>query len=439
MKKGTITLSELNNLVEETLRLSLQSSFWLVAELSEVHIARGGHCYLEFIEKEENSDKLIAKARGTIWNSTFSFLKPYFEEQTGQAFVAGIKVLVQVNINFHELYGYSLNVVNIDPSYTIGDATRRRRDILSLLEKEGVINMNKELPLSRILKNIAVISSPLAAGYGDFCHQLEIEGKDYNFNIQLFPAIMQGEKVETSIIHSLDKILNSNKDWDAVIIIRGGGAISDLQGFDTYLLAASIAQFPIPIITGIGHERDNTVIDFIANTRLKTPTAVADFLITNRKNEDELLKNICSDLKEATLAKLEQENRKFESLLRRTLHLNDKYNSIQKNRIIQKQQRLELAINHLIYKNKTILNNKSIFLIQNCKNIFSQQEHQLKLFEKIITANDPKDLFKKGYSITLVNGHLIKNIAELKKDDQLTTITADGKIESKISNIIKGL
>ena len=274
-----LTLFELNVLVKKSITQCLPDDYWVQAEISDVRFNMTGHCYLEFVQKAPGGNNLIAKARGVIWCDTLQLLKPYFEETTGQVFVAGIKVLVKVTVEFHELYGYSLTVRDIDPTYTVGDMVRRRKEILSQLQAEGVLTLNKELEMPLPPQRIAVISSATAAGYGDFSHQLSSNSHGYYFHTELFPAVMQGNQVEESVIGALDAIMGRLDDFDVVVIIRGGGATSDLSGFDTYMLAAACAQFPLPIITGIGHERDDTVLDAVSHTRVKTPTAAAELLI----------------------------------------------------------------------------------------------------------------------------------------------------------------
>ncbi|KAA6308327.1 Exodeoxyribonuclease 7 large subunit, partial [termite gut metagenome] len=260
------------------------------------------------------NNTLIAKARGTIWANVFQLLKPYFEESTGQPFVSGIKVLVKVVVDFHELYGYSLTVCDIDPTYTLGDMTRRRRVILQQLEEEGVLTLNKELPMPPVPQRIAIISSASAAGYGDFCHQLQRNSQGFFFHTELFPAVMQGNQVEETVLRALDAIHSRLHGFDVVVIIRGGGATSDLSGFDTYLLAASCAQFALPIITGIGHERDDTVLDMIANTRVKTPTAAAEYLINQMNETANQLIRLTDQLRKSALIRITQEKKHIEVL-----------------------------------------------------------------------------------------------------------------------------
>ena len=281
MDNKALSLYELNNLIKGVLHDNLSEMFWIRAEMSDVRANQNGHCYLEFIEKDTQGRTIVAKARAMIWSNTFYMLKAYFESTTNQTFASGLKVLVRVSIEFHELYGFSLTVHDIDPSYTLGDQARNRAAILKQLEEDGVIDLNKELELPVPANRIAIISSPTAAGYEDFCNQLANNSMGFVFYTKLFPAIMQGDRAEDSIIEALERIYEYQDCFDAVVIIRGGGATSELSCFDSYLLAASCAQFPLPIITGIGHERDETVLDIVAHTRAKTPTAVAEFLIDN--------------------------------------------------------------------------------------------------------------------------------------------------------------
>ncbi|MDD4419915.1 MAG: exodeoxyribonuclease VII large subunit, partial [Bacteroides graminisolvens] len=313
----SLSLFELNALVKRSLSQCLPDEYWVQAELSDVRSNSTGHCYLEFIQKDPRSNNLVAKARGTIWATIYRILRPYFEEATGQAFTSGIKVLVKVSVEFHELYGYSLTVHDIDPTYTLGDMARRRREILKQLEEEGVLTLNKELDMPLLPQRIAVISSPTAAGYGDFCHQLQSNSFGFYFYTELFPALMQGNQVEDSVLQALDKIHARTDEFDVVVIIRGGGATSDLSGFDTYLLAASCAQFPLPVITGIGHERDDTVLDSVAHTRVKTPTAAAEYLVARMSDAAAQLLHWAEQLRDVALNRMEEEKQRLMYLQRR--------------------------------------------------------------------------------------------------------------------------
>ncbi|MDO5446215.1 MAG: exodeoxyribonuclease VII large subunit, partial [Prevotellaceae bacterium] len=273
------SLYELNRLVKDSITESMTEEYWVRAELSECY-EKGGHCYLELVEKGKKSNTFIAKARAIIWADTWGLLKYSFEKTTGQHLARGMQVLMQVYPNFHESFGFSWIVTDIDPTFTLGDIAKKRQEIIQQLKDEGVFDLNKFLTLPLFCQRIAVISSESAAGFGDFSNQLLNNTHGFHFSVTLFPAIMQGEMVERSIIAALDKIYDCADSFDCVVIIRGGGASSDLTGFDTYPLAANVAQFPLPIITGIGHERDDTVLDLVSNTRVKTPTAAAEFLVS---------------------------------------------------------------------------------------------------------------------------------------------------------------
>ncbi|MCC8174725.1 MAG: exodeoxyribonuclease VII large subunit, partial [Odoribacter sp.] len=274
-----ISLYELNSQVKQVLKAEMGSMVWVSAELTSVQENRSGHCYLELVDKPEDSDKPVAVARATIWAFTYGMIKSYFETTTGRRLERGMKVLVKVEVVFHEVYGYSLNVKDIDPTFTLGDLEQKRRLIIKQLEEDGIIEMNKSLELPLLPKTIAIISSPTAAGLGDFMNQIQNNSYGYQFHIKLFPAVMQGDKAKDSIISVLDRIYEYESLFDAVVIIRGGGSQMELGCFDDYELAANIAQFPLPIIAGIGHERDETIADMVSFKSVKTPTAAAAFLV----------------------------------------------------------------------------------------------------------------------------------------------------------------
>ena len=406
-----LSLYDLNALVRRSLEQCLPDEYWVQAELSDVRTNSTGHCYLEFIQKDLRSNSLIAKARGTIWANVYRLLKPYFEESTGQAFVSGIKVLVQVTVSFHELYGYSLTVQDIDPTYTLGDMARRRREILKQLEEEGVLTLNKELEMPVLPQRIAVVSSPTAAGYGDFCHQLKNNSRGFFFHTELFPALMQGDRVEESVLSALDAILNRQEDFDAVVIIRGGGATSDLSGFDTYLLAAACAQFPLPIITGIGHERDDTVLDSVAHTRVKTPTAAAEYLINCMNLAADELEVLISQLHESVRSRLTEEHRKLIS-----------YRNRIPSAVVRRVSDAKLAL---------LTTRKDISLA--VQTSLSRQRHRLELLQQRLADASPEKTLARGSSITLKDGKVVKNAAMLNEEDEIVTRFYRGEVTSVIS------
>lgn len=409
-----LSLLELNALVRRSLEQCLPDEYWVQAELSDVRTNSTGHCYLEFIQKDPRNNGLVAKARGTIWANIYRMLKPYFEEATGQAFVSGIKVLVQVSVSFHELYGYSLTVQDIDPTYTLGDMARRRREILKQLEEDGVLTLNKELEMPTLPQRIAVISSPTAAGYGDFCHQLKQNPRGFYFYTELFPALMQGDRVEESVLSALDVILNRQHEFDAVVIIRGGGATSDLSGFDTYLLAAACAQFPLPVITGIGHERDDTVLDSVAHTRVKTPTAAAEYLINCMELAADELDILATRLHDSVFSRLAEEHRRLNTY----------------------RNRIPSTVVRRISDAKLALLTAQRDISQTAINSLSRQRHQLELFKQRLADASPEKMLARGYSITLKDGRVVKDTALLNENDEILTRFYRGEVSSIVNRKI---
>lgn len=433
VNKQTYSLSELTGEIHDVLKEAFPDTYWVRAETSDVHInSASGHCYLEFIEKDPQSNQIIAKARGAIWAKTFRMLKPYFEMETGQHFTSGLKVLVRVSIDFHEVYGFNLNVVDIDPSYTLGDLVRKRQEIIRQLQEEGVFTLNKELSLPALPQRIAVITSPTAAGYEDFINQLFYNKAGYPFYVKLFPALMQGEKTEESIIAALERIDSHRELFDAVVIIRGGGATSDLNSFDSYLLAANCAQFPLPIITGIGHERDDTIIDLVAHTRLKTPTAVAAFLINCMDQAAEQLNLLQQALCTDTLSILQEKKQTLQrigTLLPATVN-----NRIERNRSALNllASKLPTITSGLLERNKNQLELMHQRIHTAISNRLLKESRFIELQEQFIRMASPDYILKRGYSLTLRDGKILKSAKAVKSGDHLTTRFSDGEIESEV-------
>lgn len=454
MDNAAISLYELNNLVKGVLSDTLPDMFWVRAETSDVRINQNGHCYLEFIEKDAKGKNLIARSRGMIWANTFYVLKAYFENATQQPFASGLKVLVRVSVEFHELYGFSLTVHDIDPSYTLGDQALNRAAIIKQLEEEGVLHLNKELELPLPTNRIAIISSPTAAGYEDFLDQLTHNSYGFVFYTKLFPAIMQGDRSESSIIASLEKIYEYQDCFDAVVIIRGGGATSDLSSFDSYLLAASCAQFPLPIITGIGHERDDTVLDIVAHTRAKTPTAVAEFLINNTLESATELSELAQDIVTLVQQRLQDETvllsvfetknsfflkgwykeqeafiQSANSVLARGMQRiikdnNDKFVAIEDSM----RRRLQQSIKDSQSKISLLKDG----LKKNVQQLYKDHSVKLEMFEKHLALSSPENILKKGYTLTMKDGKVIKQHSLLKSGDEMTTLFAEGNIDSVV-------
>jgi exodeoxyribonuclease VII large subunit len=431
-KREELTLSELGNRIKGLINCAFPDTYWIRAEMSDVRLNASGHCYLEFVEKHSQSDQLIARMRASIWAKTFYILKPYFERETGQAFASGLKVLVKVAVGYHELYGFSLNVLDIDPTYTVGDMLRRRMEIIRRLKEEGVFSLNKELPFPLLPRRIALITSPTAAGYEDFVNQLTGNKAGYTFYLKLFPAIMQGEKTEGSVIAALEHIFRHIDHFDLVVILRGGGAATELSSFDSYLLAANCAQFPLPVITGIGHERDDTILDLVAHTRLKTPTAVAEFLIN------------CMDTLAAELEELQQQvltcptDRILMEMNRLQLS-GTRLPSIVASRLGQSRSQLHtlgaalpLSVSGLLNKHANFLLSLQTSMKQSLHSKIASENHSMNLAEQFITMTSPAYILKKGYSLSLKSGKIVKRAAEIAPGDILCTRFADGEITSRV-------
>ena len=383
MGDKTLSLYELNWLVRKVVETELDQEYWVEAELSECRENRG-HCFMELIQKDEHSNTPIARASAKCWQSTWSMLGPYFERTTGQPLHAGLKVRLLVYPQFHEAFGFSWIITDIDPTFTMGDMARRRQEIIRQLKDEGIFELQKELHLPLFCMNIAVISSETAAGYGDFVNQLA--DSPYAFRTQLFPAIMQGEQVEQSIIDALNRIYGETDSFDCVVIIRGGGATADMSGFDALALAENVAQYPLPIITGIGHDRDECILDMVSHIRVKTPTAAAQFLISHL---------------DATAQRIDtcaERIHTFFSLLK---------------------SREEARIDKL-----------SSYLTPLTAHLLERERHRLEMLEQRAKALDPTLLLKRGYSITLHNDHLLRDPSLLKPGDEIETRLEKGTIHS---------
>ena len=433
MQHEELTLLELNALVREVIELNLEKTYRVKAELSEVRLSAKGHCFIELTQRDEHSNTPVAKARGVIMAHVFRLIRMDFEETTGQTLCAGLQVLLDVQPQFSEVYGYSLVVTDIDPTYTLGDMARKRKEIISRLEREGVKDLNRSLTLPQLVQNIAIISSATAAGYGDFCHQLDNNPRRYRFNHRLFHAVMQGEDTEKSVIDALNRIMaDESCQWDVVVIIRGGGAVSDLNGFETYNLANNCAQYPLPIITGIGHERDTTVLDYVANVHLKTPTAVAAFLIERMDNNAERLHDLFATIAEASSHRMQTEQFKLNSLSSAVQYTVQNFRTRREMKLDNLFQRLCQQTVQRIEMCSVIIEAKATQLRQRYEVRFNTENHRLNLLEQAVRMNDPERILSRGYSVTRKDGKSVRNAAQLKAGDRVTTQFADGEITSVV-------
>ena len=421
-----LSLYELNSLVRDVISMSLPDSYWVEAELSEAREGYGGHCYMELIEKDEHSNTPIAKAHASCWRNRWMLLKPQFERVTGQRIHAGMKVLLKVHAQFHENYGFSWIVDDIDPTYTMGDMARKRMEIIQTLKEEGVFDLQKELKLPMFCQRIAVISSATAAGYGDFCNQLADNGYGLQFTTALFAATMQGEGVEQSVILALNRINEEWENWDCVVIIRGGGATSDLSGFDTLALAENVANFPLPIITGIGHERDESVLDMISFQRVKTPTAAAAFLVDHLTEVYARIEDAQEAIINYVKRRLQVERMKFERLSSQIPTLFSLVKVRQSNRLDQLLNRLKVKAERIPADGLHRLEMLDARLKEPVARKLERELHRVEMLSQRAVAQDPERLLSRGYSITLKDGKSIKDASQLKAGDEIETRFAKG-------------
>ena len=476
MNDQQLSLFELQRQVKGSLDTTFAMPVWVKAEISEMTVNRSGHCYLDLVETESGTDTVIARCRATIWSYTFRMLKPYFETTTGQTFTEGLKVLLQAKVEYHEVYGFSLNIRDIDPVYTLGDLARQRREIIRRLQEDGVFEMNKELGLPLVPQRIAVISSPTAAGLQDFLDQLHSNVHQFVFYTKLFPAVMQGNEAPRSIMSALDLIYEYEDLFDAVVIIRGGGAQLDLACFDQYELAFHVAQFPLPVITGIGHDKDDTVIDLVAHTRMKTPTAVAEFLIGGalrfsqelkelEKHFTELVSNQLEDNKDRlneavdqlndlvnqmivaqqnrlNIARIQLANRTetflknqqndLKQLVVGTQNITGKFVTRQNHLLDQSGTKLNFVFRGQVHKNKNLLNQfQHLIKIQATEQIRAEKKNLISIQEKLRLV-DPQNILKRGYSLTMLNGKIVKSVNQITSGDLIETRLSDGTVESKV-------
>lgn len=405
-----MTLYELNHIVRSVLEASLDEEYWVEGEFADASVGFGGHFYGELVQKDGQGRNILARARVTCWARNYNIVSLRFQRETGETLRRGLQVKLLVRVTFHEQYGYALNILDVDSTFTLGDMARRRREILARLEQDGIIHDNRELPLPRLLRNIAVVSSAGAAGYGDFCNQLQHNDYGLFFHYQLFPAVMQGSNVEESVMNALASIADEAEQWDCVVIIRGGGATGDLSDFDSYPLAAAVAQMPIPVIVGIGHERDETVLDFVAHTRVKTPTAAAAFLIDRQAQEAALLDDIFRRM-------LRSAENAIQNARQRLEHIQQVFPLLFAGFRERQESQLQLLAHRM-----TVASERK----------WEQERHRQALLQKRLEGVDPRILLQRGYSITVCGGRVVRSARDVKEGDVITTSLQEGEINSKV-------
>lgn len=401
-----VTLSQLQKMVKATLNQAFALPLWVSAEIAEIKVNYSGHCYLELVEKGGENGVPLSQARAVIWRSFYPRIAGYFEAQTGQRLAAGIRILAKVTVTYHELYGFSLNITDIDPAFTLGDMERQRQLTIEQLQKDGVWEMNHELQMPRVVQRIAIVSSRQAAGYQDFCK--EIGKSRYTFRLTLFDAFMQGAGAEESIIAALDAIADRIEEFDAVVLIRGGGSASDLNCFNAYRLCAHIAQFPLPVLTGIGHDKDTSVADMVAHTPLKTPTAVAGWLIDRMAEVDGWLDLAALQLRDATVATFRREELRLQQ---------------QKNELGHLSQIL------LMRGNET-LRRYAEELCQSSRELLRRETTRLASAADLIESRSPRHILNLGFAIVRRNGQALHSVSEITSGESLQVDLADGSFET---------
>ena len=429
--ENALTLYELNSLVVELIDKVMPSSYWVEAEIADARESKG-HLYLELIEKDESTNIPIARASAKCWRSSWLMIGPHFERVAGVKLRAGLQIMIQVHAQFHAQYGFSWIIDDINPEYTMGSMARKRNEIIAQLKSEGVFELQRELCLPLFAQRIAVISSASAAGYGDFCNQLQHNEYGFRFQMQLFQAFMQGEQVEQSIVAALNLISTKEDDFDCVVIIRGGGATADLSGFDTLVLAENVANFPLPVITGIGHERDESILDMVAHTRVKTPTAAAAFLIDHLAATLNRIEQAQISIQRMVEHRIQHEKLHLQQLSthipilfsmvknRENARLDDYWHALLQRVMLHLQQskmRVEL------------LSNK---VIPATTNKLMAEQHKLQLLEQRVDGVNPERMLRLGYSLTYKNGYVLRNVNEVKAGDEITTRLEGGILTSVV-------
>lgn len=426
-----LSLYELNSLVAEAISIGVPGQYWVEAEISEAREVRG-HCYLELVEKDDRSNTPVARASAKCWQNRWSIIRPMFERVTGQRLHAGMKVMLRVYANFHEAYGFSWIVSDINPEYTLGDLARRRKEIVERLKADGVFDLQRELILPMFAQRIAVVSSEGAAGFGDFCRQLHDNTGGYQFDVRLFPAVMQGEAVERSVVEALNAIYEVQERYDCVVIIRGGGATSDLSGFDTLALAENVANFPLPIITGIGHDRDETVLDLVAFAHVKTPTAAAQLLVDHLSQTAALADRLCQRVVLAARRRMEMEQGRLRSLASRIPVLFSLVGEKETGCLDRLTARINSSLTLTISAQCQHLDRLAASVRDQTIRRITAEQHRLEMLERRVEAENPERLLKRGYSITTYKGRTVRDVSQLPPDAEVETRVKNGSFRSRV-------
>ena len=449
-----LSLTELQLVIKDSLYLAFPSMYWVTAEIAEITENFAGHCYLELVEKNKDEKNIKAKVKAIIWNSRYSFIKSFFENTSGDTLRVGLKILIKIKVDYHEVYGLSLNICDIDPSYTIGEMAMKRQMIIKRLEDEGIFGMNKEADFPLVPRRIAVISSKNADGFTDFINHLKRNSYGYMFHTCLFDTVVQGSDTEQSVVRSLDRVAANIGLFDVVVIIRGGGSQTDLSWFDNYNIAYYITQFPLPVITGIGHDKDMSVTDMVAYESLRTPTAVADYLVNCvSQAEGELIK-LTKDITDTSRVILERNRTRINACMTKLhpvarLMLSEIKESLSEKiiRIIdigkkhigrsglmpanQKSRLVSAIRNFTSYRDLTVKKYRQD-LISLSSGMLKVNNVRMNTLENALEMVRPENVLKRGYTITSLNGRIIKSSTEIKVDQMIDTQFSDGNVKSKV-------
>ena len=427
---GHITLSQLQNAIRETLAATFRGPVWTIAEIADLKVNHSsGHCYLELVEKGSANGVPKAQARAVIWRQSYGMLSAYFKGATGHELAVGMKVLVNAAVTYHELYGLSLQISDIDPMYTIGDMERQRQQTIEQLKEDGVFDLNRELTMPEAIQRIAVVSSPGAAGLRDFLK--ELESSVYRFETELFEALMQGHGAEESIINALQNVAANMENFDAVVIIRGGGSQSDLNFLNSYLLSFNVAQFPLPVISGLGHDKDQSVLDMISAVSLKTPTAVASYLINKSAGIDSKLEYLFEMIYATAMQSVSQENNRIVRLAEMLLRKSGELRHGIEIRLMRTESRLAELKNNIVLLQGNRISSLEILLPERAGNIFRSSRIKLEGYGRDISARDPQKILSMGFAIVRYKGSVVRSSSQVSQGDALDITLSRGKITAK--------
>ena len=429
-----LSISQLTEQIRLTLENELEPVYWVVGELADFRQAPQGHVYFELVEKTGN--QVQAKIRSNLWQFTYRSVAAKFESVTGTSLKNGMKVLALVAVNYHPVYGLSVNVKDIDASFSLGERARVRQESIDRLTREGLLRLNARFELPPVLQKIAVVSSATAAGYGDFVTQIDQNRYGYKIYHKLFNALMQGNEAVVSQLSALERVKTAHKElgFDAVILIRGGGAQLDLDCFDDYRLAAAIANFPLPVFTGIGHERDETVADLVAHSRLKTPTAVAEFLLSAFREFEENLGTVMQRLDRSMRQKLKEHENKIQQCELRVKSVTETRLSLENEKLQNISNRILLASKNRVRTQGNNLDAMERSLRKSFTDFLQKQGDKLQHQELLLRQLDPNAILRRGYTRTEVAGRPL-HLAQIKVGDRIETFSQDQKISSTITQI----